>query len=418
MSLLLVGLNHRTAPLDVRERYAVPGRDLQGLDEKIAREPGCDEAVLVSTCNRTELLVVTSDPAAAGEQMHGVFTRQIGDGSAHAAQLYELRDRDAIAHVFRVAASLDSMVLGEAQILGQLKDAYRAAVAAHSCGPVLHRLFQRAFRAAKRVRTETGLGASSVSVARVGVQLAAEVFESFEGKRVALVGAGDMAESALFALRDAGADHLVVLNRTLAAAQRLAARLDARPGSLDALAEELATADIAIASVQVESPLVTRDLLAGCIPERQGRPLLLVDLGIPRNVDPAVNELDPVVLYDLDDLEDLAERGLEQRRLAVAPAEAILRAEADAFERWIAALDAVPAIRELTRWAEELVRAELERHAGTGADPEALERLARSLQRKLLHRPLEHLRREAEEGLGAYYTDAVRALYGLPGEEE
>lgn len=268
----------------------------------------------MSTCNRTELIVATRQPAEMRERLLRFLAEEVGDGSARPEHLYDHADGEAIRHLFRVGASLDSMVLGEAQILGQLKDAYRAAIEARSCGPLLHRLFERAFRTAKRVRGETGLGAAPVSVARVGVQLAAEVFERFDEKRVLLVGAGEMAESALLGLRDAGAHDLVVLNRTPETAVRLAARFSARPGALDALERELREADIALWSVQVERPLLGRAELERCMQDRPGDPLLLIDLGLPRNLDPDANEVDDVYLYDLDDLDEVAERGRARRR--------------------------------------------------------------------------------------------------------
>ena len=422
MNLLLLGLSYRTAPVRVREQYAVPLAQLQGIDEKLARDAVCDEVALISTCNRTELVVAAREAPRAADRMYSLFSDEIGNGRTSSRHLYELRDREAVEHVLRVASSLDSMVLGEAQILGQLKDAYRAAAAARSCGPILHRLFARAFRTAKRVRYETGLGSSAVSVARLGVQLAAEVFESFEGKRVLLVGAGEMAESALHGLRDAGASDLVVANRTPETAQRLAERFSARPTGLAELGREIASADIAITSLLVDRPLLAaRDLLPA-LRGRHGRPLLLIDLGVPRNLDPDTNEIDDVYLYDLDDLEEMAERGRSQRRGAVEPAERIVRTEVQRFCSWLSGLDAVPLIRELKARAEALAGEEVQLAARRLPDSpetrEVLERMARAITAKLLHGPLECLRSEAEEGVAPYYADAVREIFGLTEEDE
>ena len=416
MNLLLLGLNHRTAPVAVRERYSIAPDQLEGHAEKLAAHPAIAEAALIATCNRTEIVVFARDLDAARPILADGFHRRIGDGSAEREHAYERVGEAVVLHLFRVASSLDSMVVGEAQILGQLKDAYRSAVAARSCGPVLNRLFQRAFRTAKRVRTETGLGASTVSVARVGVQLARQLFESFEGKRVLLLGAGEMAESALLGLRDAGAHDFSVVNRSVEAARVLAERFGGRVAGLDALEREIGLADVAVCSVAVEHPILGRDLLERALKERHGRPTLLIDLGVPRNVDPAVGELRNVYVYDLDDIEGLAERGRERRGSALPQAERIVAAEVDAYERWRATLALVPTIRLLREKVQGQIEEDLSREAAMDAPQRR--RAAEAMTAKLLHRPLERLRREAEEGAGAYYAEAVRSLFGLDEEDD
>ena len=413
MNLFLVGLSYRTAPVSVRERYAVAPVHLAERDAKLVAQARLDEGALISTCNRTELLGAARAGDLALEHMHRFLREDLGDGSAAPVQIYELKGGEVVRHLFRVAGGLDSMVLGEAQILGQVKEAYRAAVEARSCGPVLGRLFQHAFRAAKRIRSETGLGASTVSVARVGVALAREIFEDFAGKRVLLVGAGEMAESALRGLREAGADQISVVNRTLGSAVELASRHGGSAHPLEELPRELARADIAITSVQVERPLLGAAELERALDHRRGHPLLLVDLGIPRNVDPSVAALENVYLYDLDDLEATAERGRQQRASAADAAREIAREEAERYLRWLAALPHVPTARELRDRLERMAKAELER--SPGGDPE---RTAQSLVAKLLHRPLERLRREADRGASLYYAQALRDLFGLDDEEE
>ena len=422
MKLVLLGLSHRSAPVSVRERYAVEPGATRALDEKLVHHAGVDEAALISTCNRTELVAVCHETAPALEGLARFLRDEVGDGSAAADHIYELRDTEVVRHVFRVAASLDSMVVGEAQILGQLKDAYRAALEAQSCGPVLNRLFQHAFRAAKRIRSETGLGGSQVSLARIGVQLAREIFESFEGKRVLVLGAGEMAESALAGLRDAGVRDVVVVNRTLEVAVGLAERVDAVARPLEAPEDELCSVDIALCSVHAPKPVLAREVLARVAAARAGQPLLLVDLGLPRNVDPAAQELSNVYLYDIDDLEEVAARGRAQRVAAMEPAESIVRSEADRFERWRTALPLVPTIVALRERAEALALAEVRRAAAglrgaADAPPEALERLAQAIVAKILHRPFERLRDEAEEG-AVYYREATRHLFGLEEDDE
>jgi glutamyl-tRNA reductase len=423
MNLLLLGLSHQTAPIAVRERYSVTPAECLGANEKLVRESTISEAAIISTCNRTELLTLSSRPEETLESLYRFFHEEIGDGSAEEEQFYEFRGAEVVTHLFRVGSSLDSMVLGEAQILGQVKDAYRTAIAARACGPVLHRLFERSFRTAKRVRTETGLGASLISVARVGVQLAEEIFETFEGKRVVLIGAGEMAESALYGFRDAGVSEIVVLNRTLETAEQLARALSGRAAPLSEVAVELAGADAAVISVAVARPLLGVEEIRLSTRDRQGRPLLLIDLGVPRNVDSAVNDLEGVYLYDLDDLDGIAERGRESRREAAAQAEQIVAAERERFESWYAALEAAPTIRELIDYASGVARQEVERTATRiGAMPpelrEALNRMADAIVSKLIHRPVESLRAEAEEKLGPYYADAVREIFGLSEDTE
>jgi glutamyl-tRNA reductase len=418
VSVVLVGLSHRTAPVEVRERHVVGASELGVRHEKLLQAPELAEGAILSTCNRTEVVVWARDADEATARLRTFLRDEIGDGSLRPEHCYDARNADAVAHLLRVASSLDSMVVGEAQILGQIKAAYRAAVEARAVGPILHRLFQRAFRAAKRVRSETGLGASTVSVARIGVQLASEIFESFESKRVLLVGAGDMAESALLGLRDAGARSIVVLNRSPAAAMQLAARFGGTAASLDRLFSELAACDIAITSVQVSEPLVTRAGLEPILAPRRGRPLLVVDLGLPRNVESALNELDGLYLYDLDDLETLATRGAEARRSASRAGEVIVSSEVESFERWLARLGVTPTIRDLVERVQAVALEEARRRAPRGEPGSAelgssFEQLAEAIAAKLLHRPLERLRREAEEREGAYYAEAVRDLFAL-----
>jgi glutamyl-tRNA reductase len=407
----------------VRERFSLSSDRWIPLNEKLVGHPGVREALVLSTCNRTEIIGVAEALEDPLERLSSFLREEIGRGPLDARYLYRLQEQEAAAHLFRVAASLDSMVLGEAQILGQVKDAYRAAVTARSCGPLLNGLLQRAFRAAKRVRTQTGLGTSSVSVARVGVQLARELFESFEGKRVVLLGAGEMVESALDGLREAGVHSVVVVNRTLESAQSLAKRFGGRPVQLDQLQSELPEADVLLASVQVSEPLIVRATVERALAERHGRPLLVIDLGLPRNVDAGIAELDNLYLYNLDDLEELAERGRVRRREAVRASERIILEELERFERWRATLGVAPTIQDLMAEAEALARAEAQRTlsrlpATDPATEAAIRRLAEDIVHKLLHRPLVRLRSAAADGTGIYYVNAVQQLFALEDEEE
>lgn len=417
MRLLLLGLNHRTAPLEVRERFAVD--DPAPALAKLVAADEIDEAVLVSTCNRVEAVVLTRQAEAARHRLHGFF-RELGGEPAERpldAMLYEYTDSNAIRHVFRVTSSVDSMVVGEPQITGQIKDAYRAALECGACGVILNRLFHHAFATAKRVRSETAIAERPVSVARVAVDLARQIFESLEDKSALLVGAGEMTELALERLCGAGLASVRVVNRTRARAEALAGRFEATAHALDELPELLAQSDVVLTSIGGDAPLLEVSHFREAERRRGGRPIFVIDIGVPRNVDPAVNRLDSVFLYDIDDLEGVAEANAEERRRETVRAEAIVLEEQQRFDGWLAALQAVPTIRRLRARAEAIRTGELERLASRlPADPalrEAVEALTRGIVNKLLHAPVSRLRREAEREEGIAYLEVARALFAL-----
>jgi glutamyl-tRNA reductase len=426
MSLLLVGMSHRTASVELRERYAI--EDPRPVLSKLVASPEIDEAVLLSTCNRVELVAWAREPDAARLRLRSCFERELaGDGApVRAAELdgalYELVDGAAIRHVLRVACAIDSLVVGEPQILGQVKDAYRAAVACGACGPILGRLYPRAFATAKRVKNETRLAERPISVARVAVDLARQIFESLEDKAALLVGAGDMIELALDSLRRHGLGAVRVANRTPARAAALAARFGASAHGLDELPELLRRSDLVLTCIGGDRPLLDPPLVRQALRERGHRPLFAIDIGVPRNVDPAVNELDNVYLYDLDDLSAAAESNARERQREVEQAEAIVLAEQQRFEGWLLALAAVPTIRALVSRAEQIRRSELERAlSGLALDERtaaAVEALSRGIVNKLLHAPLSRLREELEGEAGLAHLEAARALFALDDEAE
>jgi glutamyl-tRNA reductase len=423
VKIWLLGMNHRTAPLEVRERYAAS--DPGPLLAKLVEGGDLDEAVLVSTCNRIELLATTPQPEAGRLRLRHFFEHELArDGGADAdldEVLYELADREAVGHVLRVASSLDSMVVGEPQILGQMKDAYRQALSGGTCGPVLSRLFQHAFATAKRVRSETRIAERSVSVARVAVELARQIFEDFEDKRALLVGAGDMIEAALQALQRQGLRSVRVANRTASRAQALAEHFGATPHGLDELEALLHSADVVLSCVGGEGPLIHEPQVREALRTRRSRPLFLIDLGVPRNVDPAVNELDAAFLYDIDDLQDVAAANAAQRRNESLRADDIVREEEQRFDGWLVALQAVPTIRHLRARAEAVRQGELGRALGRlGLEPaqrEGVERLTRAIVNKLLHAPLARLRADKDREEGLAMLEAARALFGLDDAE-
>jgi glutamyl-tRNA reductase len=419
LRLFLVGLSHRTAPLELRERCVVD--DAAAPLAKLVAADEIDEAFLLSTCNRTEVLVATRQLEAARHRLRSFFVRELaGEGAGSAAidaALYEHADSHAMQHLFRVAASLDSMVVGEPQILGQVKDAYRAAAAAGATGVILGRLLNQALATAKRVRSETRIAERPVSVARVAVDLARQIFESLAGKTALLVGAGDMGEVALQALLAEGLSDVDVANRTPERATELARHFGARPHGLDELPALLERADVVLTSAGGGAPLLTPPQVAAAMRRRQHRPMFVIDIGVPRNVDPAVNEIDAVYLYDLDDLDAVAAANAEQRRREIVHAEAIVLEEQQRFDGWLAALNAVPTIRHLRARGEAVRQAELERalrRLGLSEDQRrGVEELTRRIVNKLLHAPVSRLRAEAEREEGLAYLEAARVLFAL-----
>jgi len=425
--ILLLGMNHRTAPIEVRERFAVS--DPTALLQKLADSDEIEEAMLLSTCNRVELVVTTHRPAAARHRLLHFLRYDLGSDALPSSlsledYTYEYEDREAVAHVFRVASSIDSMVVGEPQILGQVKGAYKTASEAGVCGPVLARLFQRAFATAKRVRNETQIGERPVSVARVAVGLANNVFEELTDKTALLIGAGDMIELALESLQREGLAAVRIANRTHSNAAALARRFDASAHGLEDLDDLLAEADVVLSCIGGDGPLLGRDRVERALRARPARPVFFIDIGVPRNVDPAVNRLDNAFLYDLDDLQDIAASNAEERRREGNRAEQIVVEEQQHFDGWLSALQSVPTIRDLRSQAEEIRVGAIERAASRlGLDDleegqrEALDVLTRSIVNKLLHSPLAQLRAESSPEEGLATLEAARALFGLDDRE-
>jgi glutamyl-tRNA reductase len=419
--VLLLGMSHRTAPLAVRERLAVD--DPAPLLRKLVTSDEIDEAVLLSTCNRIELVALTRDVETARLRLRAFFRFDLGGEQACPAAadlesfLYEHAGADAMRHVLRVASSLDSMVVGEPQILGQTKEAYQAAVECGACGPILGRLFQHAFATAKRVRAETQVAARPVSVARVAVELAEQIFEELGDKQALLVGAGDMTEAALAALRERGLGAIAIANRTPERAAPLAARFGATAHGLAELPRLLEAADVVLTSIGGDAPLLTPALVSAALAGRKRRPLFVIDIGVPRNADPALDALDDVYLYDLDDLSAIADRNAAERGRDVAKAEAIVEEQQQRFDGWFAALRAVPTIRHLRERVEALRAEEVERALARlplpGEQRAAVEALTRALVNKILHEPVSRLRREAEREEGIVYLETARVLFGL-----
>jgi glutamyl-tRNA reductase len=409
MKLTLAGVSHHRAPIELRERVAL---DAEACRELVERLEG--EAVVLSTCNRTELYLVRDDHAE--ELAVATLAELAGNrGDDLAAALYRLRDEAAALHLFRVAAGLDSLVPGEGEILGQVRGAFEAG----SAGPFLDKLFRQALHVGRRVRLETSINESPASVPSAAAALAQQVFDDLAGRRVLVLGAGKISEATARNLVSRGAEVPVVANRTLAHGEDLARRLGARALALDAVAGELERVDVVVSATSAAGHVLDREVVASALKARKGRPLLLVDLAVPRDLDPAINELDGCFLYDVDDLEAVVAETLSGRRGAAAQAERLVADEADRFREWQAALDVVPTIASLRALVEEIRDSELARAGGGLSERERkrVESVTSQILAKLLHLPTIRMKEAAAAADGVVYADVVRHLFGL-GEEE
>ena len=421
MRLALAGVSHHRAPLELRERVAVDLTTAGALAHELsAGGASAHETVVLSTCNRTELYLAAEDDEGLTELADRALLSLAGPAAdALAPVAYRLADESAALHLFRVAAGLDSMVPGEGEILGQVREAFEAGAS----GPLLDRVFRMALHAGRRARVETAIGESPASIPAAAAALAQQVFERLGGRRVALVGAGRMSELTARNLRSRGATVAFVLNRTLERAEALAAGLDARAAILDELVDALSDADIVVSSTSAPGFVLTADELAATLRARRGRPLLLIDLAVPRDVDPAFATIDGCFVYDLDDLESIVSASLAGRRTEAVEAERIVTEEAERFRAWQASLAVVPAIASLRARAEEIRASELARiEARLGRLPEGdrdvVDTVTAQIVNKLLHLPTVRMKEAAVTPDGLLYADVVRHLFGLGEESE
>lgn len=415
--LVVLGLSHHTAPLDLRERFAIPEAALSGTADR-ARAIGCRESFVISTCNRVELYATVDDDRAA-DRLPEVLAR--GELASAHAHLYLHRGEEAVKHLFRVAASLDSLVVGESQILGQMKEAFETCRTAGLTGPALNRAVERAFAVAKRVRTETRIGEEPVSVSSVAVDLARQIFGDLAGRTALLVGAGEMGELAARHLQTAGVRELLVANRSFERAVEVAQALRAHPRQLSELPRLLTQADVVITSTGATHHIIDRAMMVRALKERKYRPVFLIDISVPRNVDPAVDKLDNVYRYDVDNLQAIADTNLEGRRREAQGAERLVAQEAARFVQELQSLAVTPLIVALRRKAQEAKTAELARAASRlqgldEAQHKAVERMADGLVNKLLHDVLTGLKQSAATG-DAEVVRAARLLFAISDEE-
>ncbi len=413
MRLIAIGLNHDSAPIGVRERVAVTAERLVEALHEVAKRNQVREAAILSTCNRTEIYCHQQDNSE--EQLiswlcafHGVPESDLSP------YLYRFPDEQAVRHAFRVASGLDSMVLGEPQILGQMKEAFAIAHKSGVTGKILNRLFQQTFSVAKRVRTDTAIGSSAVSVAFAAVSLSKQIFSDLSQQTVLMIGAGETIELTARYLKENGVKHLIVANRTLERARRLAETFGAEAISLDELPARLSDGDIVISSTASTLPILGKGAVESALKRRRRRPIFMVDLAVPRDIETEVAELDDVFLYTVDDLQGVIEENLQARRQAAREAEQIIDTQTNEFMGWLNSLNAVPTIKALRESFDRIVETEVERaqkklQAGADAN-EVIRQLAGSLSRKFTHNPTEQLARSDNDGT---LNDAVRRLFKL-----
>ena len=419
MNFIVIGVNHQTAPVEVREQFAIPEARLPEATKTLATYPGIEEAMIVSTCNRVELLARTTNGNA---DVQGFMRQFYGfDPEPYRSYLYEHHERDAVRHVFRVASSLDSMIVGEPQILGQVKEAYATARAVGAVNSQLDALLTRAFAVAKRVRNETAVATSAVSVASVAVDLAKKIFGNLQGKSVYLVGAGKMCELSARHLVAHGAKQIYVANRTFERAVALAKKFNGQAVPFEQLYETVPNADIVISSTGAPHTIFGREHGEKFLNRRKNRPMFFIDIAVPRDIDPEMNKLDGIFVYDIDDLQQVVSSHIADRRTEADRAEAIVQLEVDKFQSRLQTLDVVPTIVSLQEHLETVRQAEIDRVRGrlgtmTPEQELAVEALTRGIINKIMHTPITTLKTAARESNEATTViDLVRKLFGLRG---
>ncbi|HYY68091.1 MAG TPA: glutamyl-tRNA reductase [Terriglobales bacterium] len=413
---VLIGVNHKTAPVEVRERLAVPESRLPEVTKRLAEQPGIEEAMIISTCNRVELLARASNGRA---DLRGFIREHLQVEPCKVEQhLYEYREREAVRHLFRVTSSLDSMVVGEPQILGQVKQAFAVARGVGAVNSHLDALVARAFAVAKRVRSETAIGASAVSVASVAVELAQKIFGSLQGRAMYLIGAGKMSELAARRLLTQGAAAIFVANRTYEKALEMAERFGSHAIHFDKLYETADKADIVITSTGAPHTIFRREHGERFLARRRHRPMFFIDIAVPRDVDPAMNELDGIFVYDIDDLQQVAAAHVADRKKEAARAEQIIDSEVERFLARVQASIVVPTIVSLQEHLENIRQAEVERVRGrlgqiTPEQDAAIEALTRGIINKILHTPITALKSAARDQGEGPVVDLIRRIFNL-----
>jgi glutamyl-tRNA reductase len=416
--IILIGLNHKTAPVEIRERLAVSKEEAAGILDAIKESASVNEVVLFSTCNRVEILMAAEDKTGSVEtaerrlsEFKKVPVSQFRDS------IYIYEGDDAVRHIFRVASSLDSMMVGESQILGQIKEAYFNATKRKTSGVILNRLLHRTFFTAKRIRTETGIGDHAVSISYAAVELAKKIFGRLEGKKVLLIGAGEMAELAVEHLLKNRVKEIFVANRTFKTGVELARKFGGSAIRFEEIPDCLLQADIIISSTGSPDMIVSKDQVKNIMPGRKNRPLFFIDIAVPRDIDPGINKLNNTYLYDIDDLNGVVDENIEDRNKEAVKGERIIDEAVISFRRWYDSLDVVPTIVALRSKIDSIATAEIEKTVNamniSEGDREALNRMKNALINKIMHNPTLLLKRDGCHGNNSVYLDVTRKLFNL-----
>ncbi len=416
--ILILGLNHKTATVDLRECLAFSDEQVESALQTLRAQPSISEVVLLSTCNRVEIIFAAKNPAEALAEVKAFLSKaKTVPADSFEKTLYLHRGDQAVKHIFRVAASLDSMMVGEPQILGQVKEAYRIATEQKSSGVILNRLLHKTFFVAKRIRTETGIGNSAVSISYAAIELGRKIFGSLEGKKALLIGAGEMAELAVEHLIRHRVDAIYVANRTFERAVELAGQFKGHPVKFEEIPDTLSLVDIVISSTGSPDYVVTRPQLKPAMKERRNRPVFFIDIAVPRDIDPELNRLTNVYVYDIDDLNGIVDENIEDRSREAIKGERIVDEAAIRFRQWLENLSVVPTIKALREKVENITRAELDKTRGSQRfSPEqeaAIERMTTAMVNKILHDPTLLLKTAGCYADKSQHIDLTRKLFKL-----
>lgn len=424
MNLIIVGLSHKTAPIEIREKLSFPAQTIGEPLNRFCQLDGINEGVILSTCNRVEIFAVTRDIENGLWQTkkflsdyHNIPLDKLDE------HLYTYTSEDAVKHLFKVATGLDSMVLGEPQILGQVKEAYGYALLHRTTGIIMHKLFHKTFSVAKRIRTETKIGSNAVSISYAAVELAKKIFGTLEGKSVMLIGAGEMAELAATHLISNGVQKILVSNRTYEKAIELAKAFNGTAIMFREFTHYLKEVDIIIASTAAPKFIITPEQVEGVINERKNRSMFFIDISVPRNIDPLINNIPNIYLYNIDDLQGVVEANLKERSKEAKAAEIIIDEERDSFYKWVKSLDVVPTIAALKKKLENIRKTELDKALSVTTnlqekDIKIIDAMTKAIINKIAHDPVIHLKKEANKVEGDFYIEAARKLFDLDTEAE
>lgn len=425
MHLVLIGLSHKTAPVEVREKLAFPEDRIDEALQNLTSEPSIDEAVILSTCNRTEIYTLANDPHKAPDEITGFFAdfHNMAPNDLN-GYLYKKRELEVAEHAFMVSASLDSMIIGEGQILGQVKQAYGRSLECRTAGRVLNRLFKEALTLGKKVRTDTDIGESAVSISYAAVELAKRLFGELTNKSVLLVGAGKMSELTAKHLASNGIQRVLVTNRTFQRAEEMAQKFDGEALPFDQLSSSLAQADIIISSTGAPGIVIPKDQMVEAMRERRNKPVFLIDIAVPRDIDPEINNLYNAYLYDIDDLQGVVETNLAERQKEAEKALGMINENLASFSKWTATLEVVPTITALRNKADQIRQGELKKAVamlGNNVDQsqvDTMNAMAQAIINKLLHEPTVKIKELAGEKKGYAYTESLKELFSLKTKEK